>query len=228
MRGSAPGARGAAGGRAALTATVAMAVLLAATTPPPAGAVGREVTRAVREAYEGRTLRLRIDLRSAAHSVEPNVLALAGMGYGREGSPVLFHRMERVFVDRVTSEGGRRVSLTIYRSEGEARDLRANAVPPPALGTPGAAQTTASFARADSTAVVLELAAGRKDPAAQRREITDLLGRLFYIDSEPSRAEIEEFILRHRDWPVGRLSALTGLSQDDVRLLITGTPRAPE
>jgi hypothetical protein len=190
--------------------------------------VSREVARDIRDAYEGRTLRLRLDLHSAAHSVEPNVLALAGMGYGREGSPVLFHRMEMVFLDRVTSEGGSRVSLTIYRSEGEALALRATAIPAPALGNPAAAQTTAAFARTGSTTVILELAAGRKDPAGQRREITALMDRLFYVDAQPSRDEVEAFVLQHRDWSVARLAALTGLTQDEVRALVTGTPRAPE
>jgi len=205
-----------------------MAALLAAWPPPPVFAVSREVARDIRDAYEGRTLRLRIDLHSAAHSVEPNVLALVGMGYGREGSPVLFHRMEIVFLNRVTSEGGRRVALTIYRSEGEVRDLRATAIPAPALGNPAAAQTTAAFARAGSTTVILDLAAGRKDPEAQRREITALMDRLFYVDAQPSRDEVEAFVAQHRDWTVARLAALTGLTQDEVRALVAGPPRAPE
>jgi hypothetical protein len=209
-------------------AALILGALPAAFPPPPVFAVSREVAGALRDTFEGRTLRLRIDLHSAAHSVEPNVMTVSGMGYGREGSPVLFHRMEMVFVDRVTSEGGSRVSLTIYRSETEARDLRANAIPGPMPGGPTAALSTTAFARTDSTAVILELGSGRKDPAAQRREVMALLDRLFYIDTEPARDEVEAFVLQHRDWPVARLAALTGLTQDEVRALVTGTPRAPE
>jgi hypothetical protein len=209
-------------------AAVLAAALFVALSPRPATGVSRDVARAIREAYEGRTLRLRFDLHSAAHSVEPNVLALGGMGRGREGSPVLFYRLETVYLERVTSEGGSRVSLTIYRSADDARNLRATAIPAPALGNPAADRSQAAFARSDSTSVVLELAAGRKDPEAQRREITTLMGRLFYIDADPTRDEIAGFVWQHRDWTVSRLASITGLSPDEVRALTTGAPRAPE
>src|SRR5262245_36984608 len=75
---------------------------------PPAFAVSRDVAKDVRSVYEGRSLRLRLDLRSAAHAVEPNVLTASGIGYGRERSTVLFHRFETVFLERITSEGGAR------------------------------------------------------------------------------------------------------------------------
>jgi hypothetical protein len=211
----------------------ARGVLLAVALPvalscAPAAAVGRDVARDARDAYEGRTLRLRIDLHSAAHSVEPNVLGMGGMGYGREGSPVLFHRLETVYLERVTSEGGSRVALTIYRSAEEARNLRATAIPAPALGNPAADRSQAAFARAGSTTVILDLAAGRKEPDAQRREITTLMERLFYIDREPTRDDIESFVWQHRDWPVTRLASVTGLAPDEVRALTTGAVRAPE
>jgi hypothetical protein len=203
------------------------AALILALSPLAATAVDRDVARAIRGAYEGRTLRLRHDLRSAAHAVEPNVFAIGGMGYGSETSPVLFWRLETVFLDRVTSEGGSRVSLTIYRSADDARNMRATAIPAPSLGNPAADRSQVAFARTDSTSVMLELAAGRKDPEGQRREITTLMERLFYIDADPTRAEIEGFVLQHRDWTVSRLASITGLTPDDVRAVITGAPRAP-
>jgi len=223
------GGRGAAGVTTGLGAAAwALAALLAAWSPAPVQGVDRGLTRDLRDTYEGRTLRLRIDLHSAAHSVEPNLLGLTGMAYGRESSPVLFHRMEMVYVDRVVSEGGNRLSLTIYRGETEARNLRANGVPAPSFGNPAAAQTTAAFARSDSTSVVLQVNASRKDPDAQHRELTELIARLFYVDAEPSREEIEAFVLQHRDWTVPRLAAVTGLTRDQVRALVTDAPRPPE
>jgi hypothetical protein len=218
--------RDAASARAAVVLGLIAGVALAVV--PPARAVSRDVAKDVRSVYEGRSLRLRLDLRSAAHAVEPNVLTASGIGYGRERSTVLFHRFETVFLERITSEGGARLSLTIYRDADASRNLRITAVPPPVLGSPTGMQPMSTFARSDSTTVILELASSKKNPDAQRREITALMERLFYIDSEPTRAEIEAFVLENRDWPVARLSALTGLSQDEVRALVTGTPRPPE
>ncbi len=187
-----------------------------------AAAIDHDLGRALRDLYEGHTLRLRLDLRSAAHAVEPNVLGLEGIGYGRESSPVLFNRLETVYVERVTSEGGSRVGLTVYRSEEEMRRLRSSAIPPPIMGIPGAMQPQALFARDGSTSVILELRAGKKDAVAQREEIDTLLRRLFYIDAEPTRQEIEQFIVEHRTMPVGRLAATTGLSAEEVRSVLEG------
>jgi hypothetical protein len=185
-----------------------------------AAAIDRDLGRALRDRYEGHTLRLRLDLRSAAHAVEPNVLGLEGIGYGRESSPVLFNRLETVYVERVTSEGGSRVGLTVYRSEEEMRRLRSSAIPAPITGIPGAMQPQAAFSRQGSTSVILELQAGKKDAAAQREEIDILLKRLFYIDADPTRQEIEQFILEHRTMPVGRLASTTGLSGEEVRRVL--------
>ena len=198
--------------------------LLPAVAPAPAPAVSREVARALRDVYEGRTLRLRVDLRSAGQAIEPNVMTLEGIGYGREGSPVLFSRLETVFLERITSEGGSRMALTVYRSEEEMKRLRAGAIPPAIMGMPSSVQPTTRFAFAGSTTVMLELNAGKKDAEGQRNEIGTLLRRLFYIDSEPGRDELERYVLDHRTLSVGRLAAITGLSQDDVRRLIETAP----
>jgi hypothetical protein len=208
-------------------ALVAGACLLAgAVLEAPVRAVSRDVSREVRHAYEGRSLRLRVDLRPASQAIEPNVMTFEGIGYGREGSPVLFSRLETVFVERITSEGGSRLALIVYRNEEEMRRLRASAIPPPVMGMPGATQTLANFAMTGSTTVVLELRTGKKDADGQRREIETLLGRLFYVDAEPSRAELEEFVLDHRFLPVGRLAAITDLTQDAVRRILEVPPPA--
>ena len=141
--------------RAWIRPAVLLAIVLL--RPLAADAVDRGVARDVRDAYEGRSLRLRVDLRSAAQAVEPNSISLEGVGYGREGSPVLFGRLETVFVERVTSEGGNRLGLTVYRSEEEMKRLRSSAIPPAILGIPTATSTMASFARTGSTTVMLNL-----------------------------------------------------------------------
>jgi len=203
----------------------ALLALAAALPAPPAQAVARDVVNQARSAYEGRTFRLRLDLRSASSAIEPNVLTLEGMGYGRAGAPVLFGRLETVYLDRITSEGGDRLSLTIYRSLEEMRQLRATAIPPPTIGgTPTGMQPMSGFARTGSTMVIFDLTAGKKNQEGQRSETDTLIRRLFYIDDAPDRSELEEFVRQHRGWPVPRLAAVTGLSQDEVRTLLDDKP----
>jgi hypothetical protein len=85
-------------------------------------------------------------------------------------------------------------------------------------------QPQSAFARAGSTSVILELQSGKKDPAAQRAEIDTLMRRLFYIDAEPTRLELEQYILDHRTTSVGRLAATTGLTTDAVRRVLEAAP----
>ena len=82
-----------------------VAALLAVAGSPPVLGVARDVVNEARSAYEGRTLRLRLDLKSAASAIEPNVLTLEGIGYGRPDAPVLFGRLETVYLERVKSKG---------------------------------------------------------------------------------------------------------------------------
>ena len=209
-----------------VASAVAGGILAMVLAGGPAGAVGRDVIKDLRGNYEGRSFRLRIDLRPASQAIEPNVLSIEGIGYGREESPVLFGRFEQVFLERITSEGGARVALTVYRNEEEMKRLRASAIPPPIMGMPGATQTLANFAMTGSTTVMLELEAGKKDPDGQRRGIESLLARLFYVDTEPTREELEEFVIAHRLQPIGRLAAVTGLPQDAVRRILEAAPPA--
>jgi len=118
------------------------------------------------------------------------------------------------------SEGGSRLTLTIFRSGETARRLKSQAVPSPITGIPTGSQSIATYASSDSTAVALELAAGKKDPDAQRREIETLLGRLFYVDAKPTRDDLTRFVAGHRDWPVSHLAKLTGLDPDAVKEII--------
>ncbi|HKQ98347.1 MAG TPA: hypothetical protein VJV75_10760 [Candidatus Polarisedimenticolia bacterium] len=192
-----------------------------------APAVDRTLGKDLRARYEGRTFRLRVDLRSAAHSVEPNLISLEGVGYGRETSPVMFYRLESVFVDRLTSEGGARLALTIYRSEDEARRMRAVSIPSPVVGNPAGANTMGAYARGGSTSVMVELKAGKKEPEAQRGEADLLMHRLFYLDGDPARSDLEAFVLEHRNWSVSRLATITGLTPDEVRVLTTSPDSAP-
>jgi hypothetical protein len=202
------------------------AVLLSAS---PADAVKRDLFRNVRAEYEGMTFRLRIDLRPANVAGTPNVVSTAGVGYVRERSPVLFHRLQKVYIDRVTNEGKQSIGLTIYRSADQADQYRALAIPPPALANPHASSTLAAFAQTDSTEVVIELQAGKKEPGAQLEEIETLLRRIFYIASEPTREEYEEIILRNRGASIGQLRALTGLETDEIVEILEGvSPDRPD
>jgi hypothetical protein len=204
------------------SAVVVATVCYALAAAVPCFAVARAVLTHLRPQYEGRTLRLRVDLRSSASSIEPNVMTMEGIGYARKEAPVLFGRLETVYLERMESEGGTRVSLTIYRNEDEIKQLRATAVPPPAItGIPTGMSPSPSFARSGSTSVILELSAPKNDQAAQSKQIEDLLGRLFYLDGDPSREELEQFVREHRGWPLPRLAAVTGLREEDIKPLLS-------
>ncbi|MGH9797225.1 MAG: hypothetical protein ACRD5D_03600 [Candidatus Polarisedimenticolia bacterium] len=194
------------------------AVLLFLLVAPPAGAIHRDALKESRHRFEGLSFRLRVDLKSAAQAVIPNVVSLDGVGYGSERAPILFSRLETVYLERVTGEGGRRVSLTIYRSREEADQLRASAIPQPMMSNPNLGGTLAAFARQGSTTVVLELRADKKDGPGQIAEIETLIDRLFYR-AEPPREELEAFVRAHPDLPISRLQALTGLDPAAIRAL---------
>jgi hypothetical protein len=198
--------------------------LLSILATGPASAINRGTFKEIRGRYQGLRLRLRIDLRPANVAGPPNVVSRTGVGYARERAPVLFNRLEQVFIERVNSEGSRRLGLTVYRSEEEARQLRALAIPQPGYINPNAAGTLAAYARLGSTSVLLELETGRKDGTGQLREIEGLFARLFYIDSEPTRDEIESFIIQHRGAAIPWLRAVTGLDAEEVRSILDRAP----
>src|SRR5882672_183524 len=176
----------------AVLASAVAALLLASTGPAPA--VDRDVYKEIRGRYEGMTLRLRVDLMAARRALPPNIMSLDGMSHARENAPVLFGRLERVFLERVTNTGKTRLELTVYRTHEEADRLRASAIPQPMGGNPLAGPTLAGFAQQGSTSVILELRAGKNEPQAQLAEAETLLNRLFFLKSEPSREELEDFV----------------------------------
>jgi hypothetical protein len=192
----------------------------------PAGAINREAYREIRARYEGMTMRLRIDLKAATSAAIPNVVSLEGIGYGRERAPVIFGRMERVYLERVTSEGSTRLGLTVYRSQEEAARLRASAIPQPMGANPNFGRTMAAFARQGSTSIVLELKAGKKDPQNQIQEIEVLLDRAFYRE-EPGPEEMADFVRRNRGLPIPRLRELTGLEAEAIRRILAESEDTP-
>ena len=187
---------------------------------PPADAVTRRVSRELRDRYEGRSVRLRIDLRAATHAADPNVVSREGIGYPRATAPVLFDELDTVYLDRIAREGRSRLNLTIYKSREAADRLRASAIPPPPGVNPNFAQTIATFAQRDSTSVILELTASKESPEKQVEEIEALLDRLFYMKAEPTIDELEEYVRRHPRLPISSLSARTGLNPDRIRALL--------
>jgi len=210
--------------QAMLTATVLLiAVVL------PARSIDRDLYKDIRGRYEGMTLRLRIDLKVAAQAAFPNRIGLDGVGYGRESAPVLFGKLENVYIDRISSEGGTRLGLTIYRSEEEANRTRAMAIPQPGMANPNLGRTMAAFAAQDSTSLVLELKAVKKDPQGQLAEIETLLDRVFYR-TDPTHDELVDFVRTHAGWPLARLHTLTGLPVDQIRAIqqeVAAPARAP-
>ncbi len=201
--------------------------LVAAALAAPAAALPRDTFRTVKGRYEGLVLRLRVDLKEETGAHAPNVVGRGGIGYGRERAPVLFGRMEKVFIDRITNEGAKRLSLTVYRDQKEALRIRASAVPGPTFSNPNYPQTVASFAQLGSTTVLLELEAGKDDPDAQLAEIETLLDRVFFLKSEPDREEMEAFVRQHRGLSIQRLKEITDLDGDTIRALIREPEAAP-
>jgi len=198
---------------------LALLSLALALRAAPLGAVERQTFKEIRGTFEGQTLRLRIDLKIANSARDPNIVSLDGVR-ARERSPVLFGRLERVFVKRITNEGGNRLSLTVYRDQRTAENLRGNITPQPSAVNPMAGSIMAGYARLDSTSVLFELKAGKKEPAAQRDEFEALLERAFYLRSEPTREELEAYVREHRGWPISRLREITGLETHDINLIL--------
>ncbi len=208
----------------AIVLVLLMVALLVASPPRRAEAVNHDTYRSVRGRYEGLTLRLRIDLDQVTGAHVPNVVSLDGIGHGRENAPVLFGRMERVFLQRVTNEGGTRLDLTIYRTQQEADRFRASAIPQPSYANPNYGRTLAAFAQLGSTNVTLELKAGKKDPEGQEREIETLLDRVFYLNAEPTREEMEQFVRQRRGLSIQRLRELTDLDAATLRAILDEAP----
>jgi hypothetical protein len=212
---------------AAALATPAALATAAGLATTPVLAIERDAYRDIRGRYEGLTLRLRLDLKAATRAPIPNVLSLEGLGHGSERAPILFGRLEKVYIERVTREGGTRLGLTLYRSREEADRLRASDVPSPMMPNPNFGGTLAAFARQGSTSVILDLRSRKQDGRAQLAEIEVLLERLFYR-GEPPREELEDYVRAHPGMPISRLQAITGLDPDTIRRLVqeAAPPRA--
>ena len=181
-------------------------------------AAKREVIRALQEDIAGHSYRLRVDLQGTNYLSVPNIVTAEGFRYRGRHFPVLFRQMETVYVDRVSNDGAQAVALTLYRSKKDAGQIR-GAIPAAPMGpaAPGAETALGSFARDLSTSVILELLADKNDLAAQRAEILELLGRVFYFKVEPTYEEKEAFILSHRDLPLPKLGELTDLPEEMIR-----------
>ena len=193
-------------------------------------AIHRDAYHEIRGRYEGLTLRLRADLMEMTGARPPNLVSLDGISHGRERAPVLFGKLERVYIQRVINEGGDRIGLTIYRTQQEADRFRASNVPQPSFANPNYGRTLGSFAQLSSTSVELELKTPKGDPDAQVREVETLLDRIFYLNSQPTREEAENFVREHSGLPVDRLRELTGLEAGRIREIqreVTAPPEAP-
>ncbi len=188
----------------------------------PALAVRRETLRQLRDDYAGHTFRLRTDLRGTNYLVISNVVDEKGIRYRGRELPILFRQMETVYLDRISNEREKSVTLTLYRSRDDARQIRGAIPAAPLPVGPDRNTTLGNFARDLSTSVTLEIAAGKDNPDAQREQVTTLLNRLFYLKEEPTYEEKEAFIRSHRDFPAARLAQVTGLDEAVIRGILDG------
>jgi len=201
-----------------------LAIGLALLTAPPTAALNRDLYKELRSRYEGLTLRLRIDLRSANTPLAANMVSLSGVGHGRESSPVLFTALQQVFVQRVTNDGRDQVAFTLYRSEEESKFLRSVPAPMPGHPPTGAGGSLPGFARQGSTELVFQVRAGKQEPSAQLDEMETLLRRAFYLgDDQPTPEDLEAFVRRHTSLPISRLQALTGFTAERIRDILRAT-----
>lgn len=201
--------------------------LLAAALPCPALAVKREVIRGAQEDFGGRSYRLKVDLQGTNYLSVPNVMTAKGFKYQGRQFPVLFHKMQMVYLDRVSNDSSKTVALTVYRTKDDAGQIRGSLPSAPMNpATAGAAETAlGAFARAFSTTVILELTAEKKDLPGQRQQILELLRQVFYVKEEPSFEEKEAFIRENPDLSIPRLVEMTGLPEEMVRRI---RDRGPE
>lgn len=191
-------------------------VLLFLPEARPAFAVQRTVIRQLQGDYAGHTYQLRTDLRSTNYLARPNVVDGRGFRFQGRDFPVLFRHMETVYLDRIANEGKKTVVLTVYRNRREAKQIRGSVPAAPLPVGPDRTTTLGNFARDLSTSVLLELSADKDDPAAQSREITELLNRVFYLKEAPTFEEKEAFVRSHPDLPIPKLVDLTGLSREVI------------
>ena len=199
--------------RLALPALFAAALLL----PGDALAVKREIIKEMQSEHAGHTFVLRMDLRGTDYFAAFNVVSEQGIHYRGRELPILFYRFETVYLDRVSSEAGNEVRLTLYRNRNEARQVRGSIPAAPLPVGPDSDTTIGSFARDFSTNVILVLQAGKGEVEAQRSQIAALMERLFYLKDAPTYADREAFILSHPELPLPRLASITGLAEDLVR-----------
>lgn len=192
-------------------------IALSLSFPATALAVKRSLVKELQSGYAGRTYPLRLDLRGTDYFAALNVVNDQGVHYRGREQVILFYRMETVYLDRVSNEGGQEVRLTLYRNRNDALQIRGSVPAAPMPAGPGRESTLGSFARDLSTAVILELRAGKDDPVAQGAELAALMANLFYLKDLPTYDQKEEFILSHPDLPLARLASITGLAQDLVQ-----------
>ena len=185
--------------------------------PRPLFAVKREIIKELQSEYAGHTYMLRMDLRGTDYFAAFNVVSEQGIHYRGRELPIMFYRFETVYLDRVSSEAGNEVRLTLYRNRNDARQVRGSIPAAPLPVGPDRDTTLGSFARDFSTNVILVLQAGKGEMEAQRGQISALMERLFYLKDTPTYAEREEFILSHPDLPLPRLREITGFNEDLVR-----------
>ena len=186
-------------------------------SPGTALAVKREIIKELQSEYAGHTYQLRMDLRGTDYFAAFNVVSEQGTHYRGRELAIMFYRMETVYLERVTSEAGNEVRLTLYRNRTDARQVRGSIPGAPLPVGPDRETTLGAFARDFSTNVILELKAGKDEMEAQRGQIASLMERLFYLKEMPTYEEKEEFILSHPDLPLPRLREITGFNEDLVR-----------
>src|SRR5713101_2003651 len=126
-----------------------------------ASAMKREVIRQLQEDFAGHTYQLRTDLRGTNYLVSSNVVDEHGIRYHGRELPVLFRQMETVYLDRIFNDGERAVTLALYRSRNDARQIRGAVPAAPIPVGPDRDATLGSFARDLSTSVTLEVTAGK-------------------------------------------------------------------
>ena len=179
----------------------------------------RSAKKAFELKYQGKKFRLRIPLRPSEPYVGAQYVDYEGAHFPNYKQPVMYEAIERVTIDSV-GRSGDGFYIVVAREAGTSDRVVSDQVWEGFIKERQPAGDAINRAFRESLAIVglrtgtaAKLLSDEEEVAAAE----ELLKKVFYIDSEPTREELLEFVRGHREYPVEALMEITGLSLEDIR-----------
>jgi hypothetical protein len=167
---------------------------------------------------------LRLDRRPVEPYVGTQYVDADGAHFPNYKQPVMFHALQWVAIDSAGNLGGN-FHIVVAKRPGTSNRVVAAEVAEGFTGPRKPEEGAISRASPETLASV-ELRIGRDAssmaPAQQLAAVEELLSEVFFIDSQPSAAQLIAFVKRHRDYPVAVLVEITGLSEVRIEDLLEG------